>query len=191
MSQLHPIHAKQLNQFISLFEPDYFITLNFSVKYQVTRDAALKELKKFIKKMNNFLFGRRSMQVLKMLPVLEMGGDGNNHIDVSENLIKTNWHIHLIIEDPYKRSTKVQQYTYLQMKKIIADIWGASYMADPSYTSRHDGLAWFKPIEVQKGVIEYVYKETRHLCKGSRRGMNELAALYDLANQSGEKLPLP
>ncbi|RUR34788.1 hypothetical protein ELY33_01000 [Vreelandella andesensis] len=188
MSKLHPIHKEQMDQFIATFDPCYFLTLNFSVLFDITRDRALAELNKFIIKVNNFLFGRRDKRVLKMLPVLEMGADRCNHINVLERQIRTNWHIHLIIEDPYKRSEKVQKYSFIQMKEIIADIWGSSSIADSSYTTRYDSLSWFKPINYSLGVLEYVYKETGHLFPGKRSNINELAIVYELVTPEGIKL---
>lgn len=187
MIKLHPVHQEQIVQYIAEFDPSYFLTLNFSIRFQVGRDRALKELKRFINKLNNFLFGRRSNQALKILPVLEMGVDGYNHTHVSENKVKTNWHIHLIIEDPYKRSLKVQEYSFIHMKQIIADIWGASEIADSSYTSRYDGLAWFKTIYDPLGVLQYLYKEPDQLNEDSEKKFNELAVLHELTNKTGIK----
>lgn len=172
---------------ISSFNPAYYITLNFSVRYSITRAAALAQMTRFIEKLNNYLFGRSSQQHIRILPVLEMGGDRYAHKNVLESKIKTNWHFHVLIEDPFERSEKIQGATLTEVKSVIADIWGASPITDSSYTSRHDGLDWFQKIYSLPGVIEYIFKEPGTLLDEGESAINQEALLYELANNSGVK----
>lgn len=182
---IHPKHKEQIDKFINDINPSYLVTLNFSVLYSIRRKNAIKEIDRFLKKLNNFLFGRRSKKQLRVYTVLEMGMDGYWQAAISEDQVETNWHFHLLIENPYERSTKAKQYTLKELKKIISDIWGASNITDSSYTSRHDSDAWFKPIHDQLGSFIYTNKESGGLDTSSKNYINEMAFLPEYTNVSG------
>ena len=153
--------------YINQFRWDYFVTLNFN--HTVNHQEAQQILRRFIKILNNRIFGCRSNKAINLIPSIEP-----HHTD--------GVHIHLLMEDPCHRMTKYQQARAICLSDAVRSAWESS---DPSTAwiskSCPDGKSWFKPITETPWVLG------GYLSKTLRYGYND-AVQWDMMITNGRRI---
>ncbi|WP_146612990.1 hypothetical protein [Halomonas sp. SL1] len=175
---LNEEHKKDIIDFCRSFNPEFFMTLVF--RPNIKRKDAEKSMVDFINKLNRALFIRREKKRLRLLPVLEMGRARYEHVGCVLDKVEANWHIHVIMESPINRDSRVSDISLEELKKLIGNLWGNTPNGDETFTTRHYSNDWFKPIYDIERLTHYLHKE---ISQG-----NEGAVCYEYANNKGIKM---
>ena len=176
-SQMNKAQKKELIDFSLSFNPEFFITLVF--RSDIKRKTAYESMVGFINKMNNFFFTRKSKEELRLLPVLEMGRARYEYDGCDLDNVEANWHLHLIIENPINRNSRISEIDIEELKKLIGNLWGSTPYGDVAFSTRYYNDDWFKPIHDIERLTYYLNKEIH--------AGNETAVCYELANNTGVK----
>ena len=132
---------KELKQgvvdWLSPHEWNHFVTLTFH--QDVTDSQAIKELRVFLKRLNNALYGRRSKRQIPVAPFMEHSKDDRPHF-------------HLLFGK--HNSTKIND-----LKQLVLSTWDKSYVTSNFHLLNND--EWFQSInqESQTKLIRYCLKE--------------------------------
>ena len=143
----------------------YFVTLTFRNEMRSYMDTR-KIVSKFLKNLNNEIFGKRSKKSIRCLVFIE---DSKYH----------GYHVHLMIEDVFDRLITDNQFKRcgdeMKLKKLVQRTW--------NQTDRRTGLPSlethsqsFKRIYDDAGLIDYLMKQFK-------RGSEVFA--FDLMNIDG------
>ncbi len=138
---------KETSQFISKNNFDFFITLHF--KNKVSKEHARKSLDKFIKKLNNELFGSRSSKSISQISAIEKNTDCENY------------HIHIALKCPLSRIKNREHANVNYLKRCIKNAWRS---ADKSAATDELNLfdknpKWIRLIYDNVGISEYISKQ--------------------------------
>ena len=135
-------YKKEIQEFIISRHHDYMITLTF--KEDVNEITASMILSRFIKRMNDCYFGRRSRKSIVVTPILER----NAFYGV---------HYHILIQDPRPLSNKNGNK---DIKDIIRDNWNnSSPITGDVYQASGGSEVWYEEIYDSKGLSEYLTKQ--------------------------------
>ena len=153
--------------YINLYEWDYFVTLTF--KQPVSYEKSQSVIRKFIKLLNNELFGDRSHKAIHILPVIEPH-------------LSKGFHVHLLLTDPLERMSTHQKQEIDSLKDAVQRCWKCSDSTTAwTHESCPDGASWFKPITETPEVLGY------YLSKTIPYG-NQEAIQWDMAIVDGQRL---
>lgn len=134
-------------EFISKAQYSFFITLHF--KYSVTKSRAREILGCFIKKLNAYLFGSRSLKSLIQVSVIEKNSENDS------------FHVHMLCENPIYKIKNEKKRSIEYLKSSIKKSWGLS--SNVSATDElflHEGdLKWIKEVYDIQGVCRYISKQ--------------------------------
>ena len=132
----------EVQKFIISRHHDYMIVLTF--KEDVNEITASMILSRFIKRMNECYFGRRSRKSIVVTPILEMNAFHGLHY-------------HVLMQDPRPISNKSGEK---DIKDIIRDNWNnSSPITRDVYQSAGGSGEWCKVIYDSEGISEYLTKQ--------------------------------
>ena len=149
--------------FILEREWDYFISLTFNTptNYHKAHSACSR----FIKKLNNRVFGKRSNKSVCVLPVLE------------EHRYE-GYHCHFLVKDPKGRSaTRTDTDFRNEVKRAWEEATPYTGNIDASCP---DGKSWFETIDNIEDVAHYL---TKTISRGIHDGVQ-----WDLYSDDGRRL---
>lgn len=123
----------------------YLITLNLNdLKDELKTNYIIH---KFIKLLNNEVFGKRSKKALNLVVSLERHTLGS-------------YHVHILAENPVVRIENLERKLKFNFRILAKQCWeSAGKETARISTSCPDGESWFKDITDPHGAADYICKE--------------------------------